>query len=171
MIPSITISRDIPMHIKRRGVETRMVIGNTHPERTSPILIKNIARARRWHEEFSSGTHHNPGRACHAIRRGQRLCQPCAVASPFFPLISSKLYCQEGSLPTSQLKNCSGEPSCRSIGRNKSVFWGIGKPNGLAAQHRAWREKPKISLKSARRGISPHQPVLYESAKCAAFGV
>jgi len=53
----ITITRMIPMHIKRRGVEMRLVIeanGGTTP-RIDISLIKAVARARQWFDELSSG--------------------------------------------------------------------------------------------------------------------
>lgn len=51
---STTITTDIPMQIKRRGVEMRMVIGNTkgNPDAS---LVKAVARARAWFDELSTG--------------------------------------------------------------------------------------------------------------------
>jgi hypothetical protein len=44
------------MRMKRRGIEMRFVIGDAHPPHLDPIMIKTIALAQRWYEEFISGT-------------------------------------------------------------------------------------------------------------------
>lgn len=53
--PPISIIRDIPMQMKRRGIEMRMIVGNTKPARIDPTLIKTIAKAHRWLNELLSG--------------------------------------------------------------------------------------------------------------------
>ncbi|GJL85330.1 MAG: hypothetical protein DHS20C02_11050 [Micavibrio sp.] len=53
MCPIIT--RDIPMQIKRRGVEMKLVIAGGNASRTDPTLIKAVARARTWFDELQSG--------------------------------------------------------------------------------------------------------------------
>ncbi len=50
-----TITRDIPVQIRRRGVEMKLVITNGDIARTDPALIKAIARARTWFDELQSG--------------------------------------------------------------------------------------------------------------------
>ena len=52
---SLTITRDIPMQMKRRGVEMRLVISNMNVVSTDPTLIKTIAQAHAWMQEFLSG--------------------------------------------------------------------------------------------------------------------
>ncbi len=54
--PGLSIVRSVPVRMKRRGVEMRMVI----PERmlapnTDLTLVKAIARARRWADELIAG--------------------------------------------------------------------------------------------------------------------
>jgi len=53
----VTITRKVPMHIKRRGVELRLVIEayGSVASRGDPSLVKAIARAWRWFQELSSG--------------------------------------------------------------------------------------------------------------------
>jgi hypothetical protein len=51
----IIITRDIPMQIKRRGVEIRMVIANHQSAATDCVLIKNIALAHNYFNELISG--------------------------------------------------------------------------------------------------------------------
>lgn len=51
----IVITRDIPMQMKRRGVEMRMVVSDTKPARIDPTLIKTVARAHKWLNELLSG--------------------------------------------------------------------------------------------------------------------
>ena len=52
---AIIITRDIPMQMKRRGVEMRLVIGGAGPVRTDPTLIKTMVRAHKWFDELISG--------------------------------------------------------------------------------------------------------------------
>lgn len=49
------ITRDVPMQIKRRGVEIRLVIGNHAPTRVDAKLIKALRRAHQWFGELTSG--------------------------------------------------------------------------------------------------------------------
>lgn len=53
----IIITRDIPMLMKRRGIEMRLVIENDNAKatRADPILLKTIARAYGWSQELLSG--------------------------------------------------------------------------------------------------------------------
>jgi len=51
----IKITRDIPMRLKRRGAEMRLVIGNSSSAKMDPTLIKAIVRARGWFDELMSG--------------------------------------------------------------------------------------------------------------------
>jgi hypothetical protein len=43
------------MRIKRRGVETRLIIGDSAPVRIDPTLLRAIARAQKWLADFLSG--------------------------------------------------------------------------------------------------------------------
>jgi len=55
--PLITITQEIPMHMKRCGIEMRLVIkpnGSSAP-RTDLTLIKAMARAHEWFGQLSSG--------------------------------------------------------------------------------------------------------------------
>ncbi len=54
---SLTMTRFIPMEMKRRGVEIRLVIeGPTGPaSRPDPSLLKAVARGHRWFGELASG--------------------------------------------------------------------------------------------------------------------
>ncbi len=53
----LSITHRIPMAIKRRGVEMRLVISGASPAATKadPALLKAIARARGWFDELISG--------------------------------------------------------------------------------------------------------------------
>jgi len=51
----LTLARLIPLQLKRRGVETRMVLaGEATPSRVELPLLKAVARARRWALELIS---------------------------------------------------------------------------------------------------------------------
>jgi len=48
--------RFVPLTVKRRGVEMRLIINaGEEPRKPDPALLKAFARARRWFEEMSSG--------------------------------------------------------------------------------------------------------------------
>ncbi len=51
----IHIIKSIPMQMKRRGIEMRMIVSDTKPVRTDPTLIRTIIKAHRWLEELLSG--------------------------------------------------------------------------------------------------------------------
>jgi site-specific DNA recombinase len=49
--------RFIPLKVKRRGVEMRLIInGGGEPRKPDPALLKAFARARGWFEELASGS-------------------------------------------------------------------------------------------------------------------
>jgi site-specific DNA recombinase len=53
----LIVTRDIPMHMKRRGVEARIIVesGAIVPVKADPILLKEVARARRCFDALVSG--------------------------------------------------------------------------------------------------------------------
>jgi site-specific DNA recombinase len=53
----LALARFVPLTMKRRGVETRIVIaaGNEPPRKVDPALLKAVARARVWFDELASG--------------------------------------------------------------------------------------------------------------------
>jgi site-specific DNA recombinase len=57
VLPShISLTKFVPMQMKRRGVETRMVLeGDSSPSRIDRPLLKAVARARRWSDDLLSG--------------------------------------------------------------------------------------------------------------------
>ncbi len=66
---AVTIVRDIPMQMKRRGVEMRLVIGGTGPARVDPTLLKTIVNAHKWFNDLISGKVRNMGEI--AAREGK----------------------------------------------------------------------------------------------------
>ena len=52
--PAALITTDLPMQIKRRGVEMRMVVGD-YKGKPDPGLLKAVARARFWFDELTAG--------------------------------------------------------------------------------------------------------------------
>jgi site-specific DNA recombinase len=57
MHASITVSRFVPMQIKRRGVELRLVMNSNRgkAQNADPALLKAIARAHRWFDDLVTG--------------------------------------------------------------------------------------------------------------------
>ena len=55
---SLDLSRVVPLRMKRRGVETRIIIaaGDDLPQKVDPALLKAVARSRAWFEELASGS-------------------------------------------------------------------------------------------------------------------
>jgi len=52
----LQLVRFVPLKVKRRGVELRLIInGGDEPRKPDPALLKAFARARGWFEELSSG--------------------------------------------------------------------------------------------------------------------
>jgi len=53
----VGLTRFVPLAMKRRGVETRMVFAanNQPPRGVDPALLKAVARARVWFDELASG--------------------------------------------------------------------------------------------------------------------
>ena len=59
MDSNAVIIRDIPMQMKRRGMEMRLIIGGTGPARVDQTLLKTIVRAHKWFNDLVSGRVHN----------------------------------------------------------------------------------------------------------------
>jgi len=55
--PDISLSREVPLAMKRRGVEMRLVIEGSGATagKVDPVLFKEVARAHRWFEALLSG--------------------------------------------------------------------------------------------------------------------
>jgi site-specific DNA recombinase len=51
----LNIIRDVPMRMKRRGIETRLVINGTGPARVDQTLLKTIVRAHKWFNDLATG--------------------------------------------------------------------------------------------------------------------
>jgi len=53
----LNLSRFVPLKMKRRGVETRIIMaeGEDPPRKVDPALLKAVARSRAWFEELASG--------------------------------------------------------------------------------------------------------------------
>jgi len=50
-----TITRDIPMVMKRRGIEMKLIIGDGGPARVDQTLVKAVVRANKWFDDLASG--------------------------------------------------------------------------------------------------------------------
>jgi len=47
--------RFVPLTVKRRGIEMRLIINGDEPRKPDPALLKAFARAKGWFEELASG--------------------------------------------------------------------------------------------------------------------
>jgi hypothetical protein len=58
---TLNLPRFVPLKMRRRGVETRIIIaaGSDLPRKVDPALLKAVARARAWFEELASGRVHS----------------------------------------------------------------------------------------------------------------
>ena len=58
---TLNLPRFVPLNMRRRGVETRIIIaaGSDLPRKVDPALLKAVARARAWFEELASGRVHS----------------------------------------------------------------------------------------------------------------
>jgi hypothetical protein len=54
---TLNLTRFVPLRMKRRGVETRIILAAADdlPRRVDPTLLKAVARSRAWFEELASG--------------------------------------------------------------------------------------------------------------------
>lgn len=52
---AVTIVRDIPMKMRRRGVEVQLIINGAYPARVDQTLLKTIVYAHKWFNDLLSG--------------------------------------------------------------------------------------------------------------------
>jgi hypothetical protein len=77
----LSLKKLLPMQVKRRGVEMRMVLeGDSTPSRVDLPLLKAVARARRWSQDLIAGRVQSVGEIakrerldCRSVRRLIRL--------------------------------------------------------------------------------------------------
>lgn len=56
------LARCVPLRIRRRGIEMRLVLDDTvPPSRVDPALLKTVARAYRWADDLLSGRAQSAG--------------------------------------------------------------------------------------------------------------
>ena len=80
---SLRLSRLAPMQMKRRGVEMRIVLqGDSTPNPVDLPLLKAVARARRWADDFVSGPSRSPALISISTARATSQPSPCACARP-----------------------------------------------------------------------------------------
>jgi hypothetical protein len=51
----LNIIRDVPMRMKRRGIEMRLIINGAGPVRVDQTLLKTIVRAHKWFNDLITG--------------------------------------------------------------------------------------------------------------------
>ena len=82
MPSNVVVSRFVPMQIKRRGVELRLVVNGDRgkAQKADPALLKAIARAHRWFDDLVTG------RAASMAEIGKREGLPKNYVSWLIPL-------------------------------------------------------------------------------------
>lgn len=55
------MSLNYPLQMKRRGIETKLIVGGQALGEPDPELIKIIATARQWYERLKSGVYPSTG--------------------------------------------------------------------------------------------------------------
>jgi hypothetical protein len=114
---NLDLSRFVPLRMKRRGVETRIIIaaGDDLPRKVDTALLKAVARSRRWFEELASGSVRSLAeiarRESIAVRYVERLCR-LAYTAPGIVEPSAG----DGSRLNSTPRRCSTGSICRSNG-------------------------------------------------------
>jgi hypothetical protein len=51
----VTTIRDIPMQMKRRGIEMRLILNGAGPAKVDQTLLKTIVYAHKWFNDLISG--------------------------------------------------------------------------------------------------------------------
>jgi hypothetical protein len=115
----LNLSRFVSLKMKRRGVETRIIIaaGDDLPRKVDPPLLKAVARSRAWFEELASG------RVCSLadIARREGIAQRYVERlSPALRLRHPELWrrsARDVSPPNQTPRRCSTGSICRSNGQ------------------------------------------------------
>jgi hypothetical protein len=137
----ISLTKDFPMQIRRRGIEMRMVLhGETGAVRLDRALLKAVGRARRWRHQIESGQRSSIAEIARNERIAPRYIRdlmPLAFLSPKIVQAMSKAgsrpICPSSALRDESSSHSSGLSSrkysvlatrsdttlgfCRSIGR------------------------------------------------------
>lgn len=53
---ALSITRDFPLKMKRRGIEMRLIIGGKQPTEVDNTLVKTIVRAHKWFNDLADGS-------------------------------------------------------------------------------------------------------------------
>jgi len=139
----IALSKFVPMQMKRRGVETRMVLEGATPARVDLPLLKTVARARRWCQDLIS----------HRVRSISELARREGLDRRSVHRLLRLGFCRRGSSRQSP-KAASRPISLRSVSSDESIFPCCG-----AHKNRRSDSHSEKSLGLApRAGGAPLQP-------------
>lgn len=107
----LKLSKHIPMQMKRRGVEMRLVIESqtTTATHSDPTLIKALGDARRWFEDLLSGK----SESITAIARREKLDKRFASRALYLAFLSPRIV--ETILDGTQPLGFSTSSLCRKI--------------------------------------------------------
>ena len=79
----LRMTRLVPLQMKRRGVETRLVLpGDVQPCRSDPALLRALVRGHQWFGELAAGTATSTSQIAISRRRERQLCASYGAASP-----------------------------------------------------------------------------------------
>ena len=127
------LSRFVPLTMKRRGVETRIVFaaGNEPPRKIDPALLKAVSRAREWFDELASGRVRS--RAQIARREGvtRRYVERLARLAFVAPAIVEAI-CRGQQPAELSAEPCSTASTCRWNGQSNATCSASGRGEGAA---------------------------------------
>jgi hypothetical protein len=80
----LRMTRLVPLQMRRRGIETRLVLPGEAlaTPRTDPALLRALVRGHQWFGELAAGTATSTSQIAISRRRERQLCASYGAASP-----------------------------------------------------------------------------------------
>ena len=119
----LDLSRFVPLKMKRRGVETRIIIaaGDEPPRKVDSALLKAVARARVWFDELASGRVRSLAEIARNEGIGKRYVERLSHLAFVAPAIVEAIF-GANNPPNSTPRRCSTASICRSNGRRNATL-------------------------------------------------
>jgi hypothetical protein len=135
---TLNLPRFVPLKMRRRGVETRIIIaaGGDLPRKVDPALLKAVARARAWFEELACGRVHSLADIARRENITRRYVERLSRLAFTAPGIVEAIG-RDSSPPSSVPRRCSTGSICRFCGRSSQVFWPLADAS-TGVQSEGW---------------------------------